>query len=280
MSTLGEQTLQKSAVNGDINAFQKLFSEFQDQLESYLYRLLTDREDAKDITHDTFVRAFNRIETYNDSASLKTWVFTIATNLAYDHLKKYKRWKTDAQDVSKALSQSDPNVFDSLIKAGQGSGEGTYEIKEHIDFCFTCISKTLPIEQQVALLLKNVYDFPVDDICLILEQSKGVVKHLLVNARKSMTKVFDHRCALVNQKGVCNQCSELNAVYNPKQDQQEALMKVELVKSSDKFNKEELYGLREKLVKGIDPLRSKGADLQDVIMKCTRQSIGEISSMD
>ena len=54
-----EQTL-KLALNGDINAFQKLFADFQQQLRSYLYRLLTDRNDADDLTHDTFVKAFDK----------------------------------------------------------------------------------------------------------------------------------------------------------------------------------------------------------------------------
>ena len=81
----------KSALAGDINSFQTLFAEFQGQLKSYLYRLLTDRNDVDDLLHDTFIRAFDKISTFNQDSSLKTWVFKIATNLAYDHLRKLKR---------------------------------------------------------------------------------------------------------------------------------------------------------------------------------------------
>ena len=81
----------KKALAGDINSFQTLFAEFQNQLRSYLYRLLTDRNDVHDLTHDTFIRAFDKIATFNQDSSLKTWVFRIATNLAYDHLRKLKR---------------------------------------------------------------------------------------------------------------------------------------------------------------------------------------------
>src|SRR5690348_9056989 len=87
-----------AATSGDINAFQTLFAEFQSQLKSYLYRLVADRNDVDDLTHDTFIRAFSKISTFNRDSSLKTWVFTIATNLAYNHLKKLKRWQPDAQD--------------------------------------------------------------------------------------------------------------------------------------------------------------------------------------
>jgi RNA polymerase sigma-70 factor, ECF subfamily len=208
--------LLKAAINGDIKAFQQLFTAFQPQLKSYLYRLLADRNDADDLTHDCFVKAYDKIASFKGEASLKTWVFTIATNLAYDYLKKYKRWHIDAQDKSKALALSNKAIYDAINIVSHASGEGAYDIKEHIDFCFTCISKTLPVEQQVALILKDVYDFTVQDVMMILEKTEGVVKHLLIDARKKMTEIFDHRCALVNKNGVCNQCSELNGVHNPK----------------------------------------------------------------
>ena len=52
-------------------------------------------------------------------------------------------------------------------------------------------------------------------------------------------------------------------------------MKLELVKGSKKFNREELFTLRTKLVKAIDPLHNPGTDMQDIIMKCVRTAIGE-----
>jgi RNA polymerase sigma-70 factor, ECF subfamily len=270
----------RNAINGDIVAFQTLFAEFQNALKSYLYRLLADRNDAEDFTHDTFVKAFDKIGTFKGESSLKTWVFQIATNMAYDHIKRKKRWQPDAQDRSKALALGNKNVYDAINLVSAASGEGAYDMREHIDFCFTCISKTLPIEQQVALILKDVYDFSVKEVAQILQNTEGIIKHLLIDARKTMTTIFDHRCALINKNGVCNQCSELNGVHNPKQNQQVALMQLDLVKASKKFNREELYDLRTQLVKNIDPLRSKGADLQDAIMRCTRQAIGEIEAMN
>jgi RNA polymerase sigma-70 factor (ECF subfamily) len=270
-----EEILQK-ALSGDIRSFQTLFAAFQTQLKSYLYRLLTDRNDVDDLTHDTFIRAFEKIASFRQDASLKTWVFKIATHLAYDHLRKLKRWPADAQDHGAHLAINTENIGQSFRVVHQTSNAGAYEMKEHIDFCFTCISKTLPIENQVALILKEIYDFPVKEICLILEKTEGVVKHLLNNSRDTMTNIFDHRCALVNKNGVCDQCSQLNGIFNPKQDQQEQRMKLELVKASGKFNRAELFALRTKLVKAIDPLHSAGTDLQDIIMRCTRTAIGDV----
>jgi RNA polymerase sigma-70 factor (ECF subfamily) len=265
----------KFAMAGDINAFQTLFAEFQNQLKSYLYRLLTDRNDVEDLAHDTFIKAFTKISTFNQDSSLKTWVFKIATNLAYDHLRKFKRWQVDAQDRGADLAIGSEQIRQAFWKVHDTSNAGAYEMREHIDFCFTCISKTLPIENQVALILKNIYDFQINEICVILGKTEGVIKHLLNNARNIMTDIFEHRCALINKNGVCHQCSHINEIFNPKHNQQEQLMKLDLVKGSKKYNREGLFTLRTILVKAIDPLQASGTDLHESIMNCVKTAIGE-----
>jgi RNA polymerase sigma-70 factor, ECF subfamily len=272
---MDKEEVLKSAMAGDIQAFQTLFGEFQSQLKSYLYRMVTDRSITEDLTHDTFIKAFSKLSTFNQESSLKTWVFKIATNLAYDHLRTLKRWQADAQDRAADLAISSEEIRQVFWMVHDTSPFGAYEMREHIDYCFTCISKTLPIENQVALILKNMYDFQVKEIGLILEKTEGVIKHLLNDARNTMTDIFEHRCALINQHGICHQCSHINEIFNPKQDQQEALMKLELVKASKKFNREQLFELRTLLVKGIDPLNAAGTDFHEEIMKCLRTAIGE-----
>ncbi|MEM9986327.1 MAG: RNA polymerase sigma factor, partial [Bacteroidota bacterium] len=156
------------------------------------------------------------------------------------------------------------------------SPAGTFEIREHIDTCFTCLNKTLVIDQQVALLLKEVYDFSVGEIMLILGKSEGQVKYLLQNSRAILSEIFDRRCALVNQQGTCHQCSELNGWLNPKQDQQAARLKIKMVRAAKHQDQQALFRLRLALVKGIDPLRSSGNELQEALMNCNRMAMGEM----
>ncbi len=268
------------AIDGDIESFQVLFSKFQQQLRSYLYRLTANRTDAEDLTHDTFIKAFDKLSTFKSESSLKTWVLQIATNLSLNYLKRRNRWVPEVSEQAKKLVLENPVLRDRIIAIHQSSAEASYDMKEHIDTCFTCISKNLPVENQVALILKDVYDFSLFDICRILEKTEGVVKYLLQDGRKTMTDIFDDRCSLVNKNGVCHQCSELNGWFNPKEDQQQALMKLDLVKGSNRFNREELYQLRASLVKAIDPLRSDGNALQEILLKCNRMAMGELSMTD
>ena len=272
---MDNKNIQK-AIQGDINAFQELFKEFHDELKSYLCRLLASRAGAEDISHDTFIKAFDKLNTFKGISSLKTWVFQIATNLAYNELKKRKRWVEDVKSQAKELVISTPEIRQNIERVSSLSSYRKFEIKEHIDTCFTCMAKNLPIENQVALILKDIYDFSVKEIMIILEKTEGVVKYLIQNARKTMIDIFDRRCALVNKNGMCHQCSELNGWFNPKQNQQEAKMKIKMVRDAEKMDKTRLFQMRTDLVKAINPLKSEGNELQEVLLNCNRIVMGEM----
>ena len=269
-----EETLKK-ALSGDINAFQALFVNFQDQLKSYLFRLTANRNDAEDITHDAFIKAYDSLNSFRGESSLKTWVFQIATNIARNQMQRRNRWTEDVSEQAKSLVMHSKKLT-AIIETTRQSTFGNYDIKEHIDTCFTCMSKTLPIENQTAIILKDVYEFTVKEIMIILGNTEGTVKYLLQDGRKTLSQIFERRCALVNKKGVCNQCSELNGWLNPKQNQQEALMKVDLAKGSAKYDREKLLKIRTDLVKAIDPLRSDGHEMQRVLMECNQMAMGEL----
>ncbi len=264
---MNQNELLEKAKEGDIRAFHNLFSVFQPQLKSYLYRLMADRNDMEDLAHDVFILAFENLSNFREESSLKTWVFAIATNQAKKQLRDKKRWYTDTLDRTRILAHSDAEVMNLVDHASQYAPQRVFEIREHIDYCFTCTSKMLMIEQQIALILKNIYDFRVKEIANILTTTDSRVKHLLHDARKTMMEIFDATCAFVNQEGVCNQCSELNGRFNPKQDRQAELMKIKMVRDHKKYNRSELFDLRIELAKGIDPLHAKGSDLHEAFMK-------------
>ena len=142
------------------------------------------------------------------------------------------------------------------------SPHGQFEVREHITFCLTCISKSLPLEQQICILLKEIYDFKVSEITQILNTTEAMVKYYLHTSRAKMISIFEGRCALINKEGTCHQCSELNGIFNPKQDFEVEKNKIEMARMLDTGDKEHLLDLRLQLMKEIDPFSSKGSDFQ------------------
>lgn len=232
------------------------------QLKSYLLRITASVVDAEDIAQDTYIKASEKIDTFRGESSLKTWFFTIASNLAKDNLRAQKRWVENVTDITKEAALQNKQFFQEVMNIRMTSPNGQYEAKEHIAFCFTCISKSLPLEQQLCVFLKEVYEFKVAEITTILDTTEAMVKYYLHTGRAKMITIFDGRCALINKKGVCHQCSELNGIFNPKQNTQEELMKIDLVKEAEKGDKENLFDLRMQILREIDPFKSKASELQ------------------
>jgi RNA polymerase sigma-70 factor, ECF subfamily len=264
------ETLAKE--NSADDSFAGLVKQHQAPLKSFLYRFMTSKEDTEDIVQETFTKAFQKFDTFKGDSSFKTWLFSIATNLAKDQLRVKQRWTPTAQDKCKELIGSTSELATELHDINQTSPYGKYEIREHIDFCFTCIMKTIPLEQQLSLMLADIYDFKVKEIAKILESTVGIVKHHLHNARTTMKNVFEQRCALINKKGVCHQCSELNGFNNTKAETQRIIAEMELVRASQDPDKERLFFMRTYLVKAIDPLNANGTDLHNFLLNCTHKA--------
>lgn len=249
------------------------FEKIRPQLKSFILRMTASVEDTEDLIQETFIKSFKNIQTFKGNSSLKTWIFSIASNLCKNLLRSQKLWPENVTDISKEEAIKSPDLISKMMEINRTSLQGDFEIREHIAFCFSCIGKSLPIEQQVALLLKEVYEFKVNEIAEILELTEGVVKHLLFSSRKKMTEIFDKRCSLVNKLGFCHQCSELNGLFNPKQELQKELMKIEMAKEPELKSKEALFDLRMKIVKGIDPYNSGASELQLFHLKHSKQTM-------
>lgn len=238
------------------------FESFQGELKSFILRMTASVQDAEDIVQDTYIKARSKINTFRGESSLKTWVFSIASNLARDLLRSKKLWPENVTDICREEALGNRQFFQEAMQIRESSPQGKFEIKEHIAFCFTCVSKSLPLEQQLVLLLKEVHGFKVKEIAQIIDQTDAMVKYYLHVSRNRMIEVFDHRCSLINKQGVCYQCTELNGIFNPKQKEQQELVKIEMVRDAADKNKEELFDLRMKILQELDPFESGAAELQ------------------
>ena len=245
-----------------IDDLSNQFTSFQGELKSFLLRMTANVQDAEDIVQETYLKAHAKIDSFRGESSLKTWVFTIASNLARDLLRAKKRWPENVTDICKEEVLNDREFFQEALHIRQTSPQGNFEIKEHVAFCFTCISKSLPLEQQIALLLKEVYGFKVQEIAIIMDQTEAMVKYYLHVSRGRMVDIFDQRCALINKQGVCHQCTELNGIFNPKQNAQEEIVKLEMARDAENKDKETLFDLRMKILQELDPFESGAPELQ------------------
>jgi RNA polymerase sigma-70 factor, ECF subfamily len=260
--------------------FDDLVKQHRAALQSFLYRLTASKEDAEDLSQETFIRAYQKKDSFKGNSSFKTWLFAIASNLARDHFRAKNRWPVDAQDKCKTLIGTTRELVEQFKNVHLNAEYGRYEIREHIDFCFTCIMKTLPLEQHLALMLADIYSFRVKEAAEVMQITEGVVKHLLHDARATMQKIFESRCALINKEGICHQCSELNGFNNTKAETQRIVAEMEIVKAAADPGKNNLFAIRAHLVKAINPFYENGTSFHDFLLQQTARAVDQDTRID
>lgn len=246
------------------------FLSILENLKTYLYRLSANKNDTEDLLHDTYLKVKDKIHTFQSKSSFKTWVFAIATNLARDNMRVKRRWAEDVQDLCKDYTMNNEKCESRIFKSYRNQIIDQFEIKEHINYCFTCLAKNLELDMQIAVILKEIYQFKRIDIAKILNITEGKVKHLLFDARKQLQEKYEHRCAMINKNGICYQCAELNDYLQEIPDSQK---KISDYGFSLDYQPSKNLDIRFNLIKDINPLNGNGAAVEDCIMQILHEAI-------
>ena len=256
-----EARLIEKAREGDSIAIGSLVEPWRKPLFGYIYRMVMLRQDAEDLLQDVLVRVLEGIRTYRGEARFKSWLFGIATHVCLDHLRAKKRWRVEAQLIGEQESKANPESLENLQNLMQ-QPEFSFEIREHIAFCFSCIARTLPPEEQAAVMLKEVLGFTSGEAAGILAVSEPVFRHRLSSARAKMTQDYEGLCALINKSGLCYQCSGLRAVA-PEGHRGPDLVQIE-VAPGVAMNAENLFDARLAIVREADLATGRSKVLHDV----------------
>jgi RNA polymerase sigma-70 factor (ECF subfamily) len=210
METLQGNDLIARARSGDEGAFRTLVAEAAPKARSVVRRLVGHPDDAEDILQDATLKAWQARGEFEERSLFSTWFTAIAARQAVDFLRKAKRWRTEAQ-VAYANLCAENEELSSEIGAAFAAPDFAFEVREHIAYCFTCVGRSLPPDEQAALVLRDVCQMSGREAADALGISQSVLGHRLSAARQAMVDKYEGLCALVNKAGICHQCSGLRA---------------------------------------------------------------------
>jgi RNA polymerase sigma-70 factor, ECF subfamily len=91
---------------GDAGAFETLVRKYQDPVYSIAYRMVGDREEARDLAQETLVRAFEGIETFNTRMLFRSWIYRIGANVSIDHLRRKGRSRDIPVEIAVAAGSA------------------------------------------------------------------------------------------------------------------------------------------------------------------------------
>lgn len=183
---MNESRLIKQAKRGDRHAFGKLVQQFQSRILALAYDLMGNYADASDLAQDAFIRAFNRITTFEERARFSTWLYRITVNLAMDtHRKRKRRPTTSFENVMHdGTPPADP---DSMILQPTDHLERK-ELRNHIDMALD----NLTHNQRTATVLKYFHYYNCREIAEIMGCAEGTVRIHLHRALKHLRKALKH----------------------------------------------------------------------------------------
>src|SRR6266849_1892246 len=190
-----------AVTTGDAAVFSALIEPYRRELHVHCYRLLGSLEDAEDLVQETMLRAWQHFDTFKGHASLRTWLYSIATNACLDTLKK-RRPRTLPAAASPAMNPLAPiapapaeSIWlepypDRWLAEAPDDPEARYSRRESVSLAFLTVLQLLPPHQRAILLLSNVLDWRASEVARLLSTSVSAVNSALHRARVTLAKRY------------------------------------------------------------------------------------------
>lgn len=163
-----EKNILEDFQKGKKEAFRTLMETYGDPVYNMLARMIANKEDAKDLTQETFLKVYRKRKQFSGESGLYTWVYRIAQNCARDYWRKKKEEYplSDADVLSDGINRTEADVLDKM----------DYErILGQID--------ALEEEYREAVILRDVLGFSYQEIGAILDVAEGTVKSRISRGR-------------------------------------------------------------------------------------------------
>lgn len=181
----------------DGEAFRELTEPYRAELLVHCYRMLGSFQDAEDALQDALLAAWQALDGFEERASIRTWLYRIATNRCLDALRSAKRrppraWDTSMSDPPAPTRLGEVTWLepfpDHLLEKTAMSPEARYEQTEAISLAFVTALQILPARQRAVLILREVLGYHADEVAAMLNSTVDSVNSALKRARATLQR--------------------------------------------------------------------------------------------
>jgi RNA polymerase sigma-70 factor (ECF subfamily) len=198
MAISGQSELLAAAREGDEQAFGRLVEPYRGELHAHCYRMLGSVQDAEDTLQETLLRAWRALARFEGRSSLRSWLYTIATNTSLNAISKRPKQRILPMDYGPSFGADDipgQPVIESVwvepypdagLDDGFAGPEARYELRESVELAFVAALQHLPPNQRAALILREVLDFSAKECAEALDTTTASVNSALQRARATI----------------------------------------------------------------------------------------------
>jgi RNA polymerase sigma-70 factor, ECF subfamily len=184
---------------GDEHAFSRLVEPYRGELHGHCYRMLASVYDAEDALQETLLRAWRGLADFQERSSLRSWLYTIATNTCLNQIARRPK-RVLPIDYGQAADPHTPPgepIVESVwlepypdemlgLEDGYAAPESRYEQRESVELAFIAALQHLPANQRAVLILREVLGFSARETAEILQASVASVNSALQRARATV----------------------------------------------------------------------------------------------
>jgi RNA polymerase sigma-70 factor, ECF subfamily len=173
-------------------AFEVLVERYQHRLVGVLTHLIGRAEEAEDLTQDVFLRIYRARKGYRPKAKFSTWLFTIANNLAMNHLRS--RGRNLAAPLGMAIDAGTGSLALRPLEEQAMDREGTASAQLRKVELSDVVREALDVlgeDQKLAVLLNKFEDMSYADIAEVMGRSEAAIKSLLARARTHLREQLE-----------------------------------------------------------------------------------------
>jgi len=175
----------------DPAAFEKLVNERSGEIYGLLYRLTENTEEARDLTQETFLRAFQSIGQFRGESDLRTWIYRIAINQARNRWRWWRRRHRDSTiSIDAADAAGNTSVIAQLTSGNSGNPEHGALAHERERALRKALSGLRRVYRE-AVVLRDIEGFAYEEIAVALDISVGTVKSRLARGRQELRRKLE-----------------------------------------------------------------------------------------
>jgi RNA polymerase sigma-70 factor (TIGR02960 family) len=181
---------------GDDEAFRELTDPHRRELQVHCYRILGSVQDAEDLVQETLLAAWRGLEAFEGRASLRAWLYRIATNRCLNALRDRARRPREVPAMAEPPEPTRrtepiwldpyPDVLLEDLPDRSPEPAARYEARETIELAFIVALQNLPPRQRAALVLRDVLGYRTAEVAGMLDTGEGSVKGALQRARAAL----------------------------------------------------------------------------------------------